>query len=126
MDLQVQVNPVPYKELSTASCGEPSAVIRERVLQARRIQQARFEGQNMFCNAQMQVRQINRYCGLDNASGELLKAAMRKYGLSARAYHRLLKVARTIADLSGQENIGAEHVGEALHYRCMDRAGYGR
>ena len=126
MDLQVQVNPVPYKELSTASCGEPSSVIRERVLQARRIQQARFEGQDMFCNAQMQVRQINRYCALDKESGELLKTAMQKYGLSARAYHRLLKVARTIADLDGQENIGAGHVGEALHYRCMDRAGYGR
>ncbi|MCH5244206.1 MAG: YifB family Mg chelatase-like AAA ATPase [Lentimicrobiaceae bacterium] len=126
MDLHVQVLPVPYKDLSAASCGEASAVIRERVLNARRIQQARFEGLNMFCNAQMQVRQINRYCVLDKSSGELLKAAMQKYGLSARTYHRILKVARTIADLAGAQNIGAAHVGEALHYRCIDRADYGR
>lgn len=126
MDLHVQVLPVPYKELATVSGGESSSVIRERVLRARRLQQKRFEGQNMFCNAQMQVRQISRYCALDKDSGDLLKTAMRQYGLSARTYHRVLKVARTIADLDEKESIGAAHVGEALHYRCIDRAGYGR
>lgn len=125
MDLHVQVLPVPYKELSAVGQGESSAVIRQRVLQARKVQMARFADQNMFCNAQMQARQINRHCVLDKASAELLKAAMQQYGLSARTYHRILKVARTIADLAGAENIAAEHVGEALHYRCIDRAGYG-
>ncbi|MCM1169441.1 MAG: YifB family Mg chelatase-like AAA ATPase [Bacteroides sp.] len=126
MDLHVQVLPVPYKELASASSGEPSAVIRGRVLKARQIQQARFAGLNLFCNAQMSVRQIARFCALEKDSGNLLKTAMSQYGLSARTYHRILKVARTIADLAGAEKIGIEHVGEALHYRCIDRADYGR
>lgn len=125
MDLHVQVSPVPYKELSAAGGGEPSAVVRRRVLQARNMQQTRFSGQDLFCNAQMQARQIGRYCTLDHESSELLKEAMRQHGLSARTYHRILKVARTIADLAGEEEIAAGHVAEALHYRCIDRTGYG-
>lgn len=126
MDLHVQVHPVPYRELSSALDGERSAEIRERVLKARKVQLERFAGENIFCNAQMQARHINHHCGLDKASGELLKAAMQRYGLSARTYHRILKVARTIADLAGQERILPAHVAEALHYRCIDRSSYGR
>lgn len=126
MDLHVQVAPVPYRELSAASGGDTSALIRERVLKARERQTARFAGQDIFCNARMQAWHINRYCVLDKASGDLLKVAMQQYGLSARTYHRILKVARTIADLAGAENIRAEHVAEALQYRCIDRSTYGR
>ncbi len=126
MDLHVQVLPVPYQELSSAFAGESSHAVRERVIAARKIQTARFAGTPLFCNAQMQSKQIQAYCTLSAASGGLLKNAMQRYGLSARTYHRILKVARTIADLAGGGDITEAHVSEALHYRCIDRSSYGR
>lgn len=126
MDLHVQVLPVPYQELASSSAGESSRSIRQRVMEARKIQTARFSGTPLFCNAQMQSRQIQEYCRLSASSGALLKNAMQRYGLSARTYHRILKVARTIADLAGGGDITDVHVAEALHYRCIDRSSYGR
>ena len=126
MDLHVQVLPVPYRELSAASACESSFSVRERVVAARQIQTARFAGTPLFCNAQMQAKQIQEYCTLSAASETLLKQAMQQYGLSARTYHRILKVARTIADLAGGGDISEAHVAEALHYRCIDRSSYGR
>lgn len=126
MDLHVQVLPVPYQELSSVSAGESSRAVRERVIAARKIQTARFAGTPLFCNAQMQSKQIQEYCNLSSTSGNLLKNAMQRYGLSARTYHRILKVARTIADLAGGGDIAETHVSEALHYRCIDRSSYGR
>lgn len=126
MDLQVQVLPVPYRDLSSEETCESSIQIRERVVRARERQLSRFAGSRLFCNAQMQSRHIAQYCNLESGSALLMKEAMVRFGLSARAYHRVLKVARTIADLDARENIGQEHLAEALQYRCLDKADWGK
>ena len=107
--------------------GESSAQIRERVEAARRIQARRFALEHgVYCNAQMNAKQFEQYCMPDAAGNRLLKMAMEKLGLSARAYTRILKVARTIADLDGKERIGVEHLSEAINYRSLDRDNWGK
>lgn len=125
IDIHIEVTPVPFEKLSDTRKGEASTIIRERVTKARKIQSKRFEDfENIHYNAQMGVRQIRTYCALDDASMALLKAAMEKLNLSARAYDRILKVARTIADLSAAERITGEHISEAIQYRSLDRDGW--
>ncbi len=122
IDLHVEVPQVKFREMSGAQNGESSAQIRERVIVSRRRQQARFAGQaRVTCNARMGPRELKKHCVLDEATLELLKMAMTDLNLSARAYDRILKVARTMADLAGIENIGAEHISEAIQYRSLDR-----
>jgi magnesium chelatase family protein len=126
IDLHVEVVPVPFKELSDARPGESSAVIRERVIRARNIQENRFiKNSKVHSNAQMNHTDLNRFCQLDHASRQLLKTAMEKLSLSARAYDRILKVARTIADLEESENIQPQHLAEAIQYRSLDRDTWG-
>ena len=121
IDLHVEVPPVKFRELQSAKAGETSAQVRERVIAARRIQQQRFTGKKVTCNARMGSRELKEFCVLDEAASELLKHAMSEMGLSARAHDRVLKVARTIADLGASANITAEHLGEAIQYRTLDR-----
>ncbi|MBN1561113.1 YifB family Mg chelatase-like AAA ATPase [candidate division KSB1 bacterium] len=122
IDIHVEVPAVRYKELSSTITGEPSAAIRERVESARQVQLRRFADQkNLFCNARMDSKEIRTFCKLDDQGHELLKMAITKLGLSARAYDRILKVSRTIADLEGSEEIKAEFVSEAIQYRSLDR-----
>ncbi len=121
IDIHVEVPAVPYKELMGKLAGEPSAKIRERVSAARKLQSDRFSGTRIYCNARMGNRQIRKYCELDDASAHLLETAVDKLGLSARAYNRILKIARTIADLDKQENIQVSHISEAVQYRSLDR-----
>ena len=110
-----------YEELSGKAPGEPSEAIRARVEAARGIQQGRFGKSKVRCNARMSPRQMKEYCQLDEGSQELLRVAISELNFSARAYDRILKVARTIADLSGREKIEAEDVSEAIQYRTLDR-----
>ncbi len=122
IDLHIEVPAVKYKELSSKAEGEPSQRIRERVIAARELQLKRFAGRKgMYCNADMQSKEIETFCNLDGAGEELLKMAITKLGLSARAYDRILKVGRTIADLAGSADIRPEHVSEAIQYRSLDR-----
>jgi len=126
IDLHVEVIPVPFKDLALQEPGEPSAVIRERVIKAREIQLKRYaDSPKIHCNAQMTSSKIRTYCVLDAEGAQMLKNAMEKLGLSARAYDRILKVSRTIADLAGSENILSEHVAEAINYRSLDRDNWG-
>ena len=120
IDLHVEVPPVKFREMSAQADGESSATIRERVIASRSIQSKRFEGK-IACNARMQPRDLKRHCTLDDSTRDLLKMAMEELDLSARAYDRILKVARTIADLTGAESLGVEHVSEAIQYRSLDR-----
>ena len=123
IDIHVQVHAVKYKELSSKIPAEPSKSIRERVINARKIQQFRFKNKkNLYSNADMQSKDIREYCEIDSASEELLKMAITKLGLSARAYDRILKVSRTIADLSNEEKISSAHISEAIQYRTLDRS----
>ncbi|GEQ86153.1 magnesium chelatase [Patiriisocius marinistellae] len=125
IDIHIEVTPVPFEKLSDERKGEPSTTIRERVTNARKIQVARFASfENIHYNAQMGVKQIRAYCKLDDASLQLLKTAMERLNLSARAYDRILKVARTIADLENVEKINGTHIGEAIQYRSLDRDGW--
>ncbi|MCK6602297.1 MAG: YifB family Mg chelatase-like AAA ATPase [Bacteroidetes bacterium] len=121
IDIHCEVPAVGYRELSQKAPGEPSQSIRERVVTARLSQLKRFEGKPIYCNAQMKPKDIRTFCKLDEAGHQLLKVAMDRLGLSARAYDRILKVARTIADLGGSETIRAEHLSEAIQYRSLDR-----
>ncbi len=122
IDIHIEVPSVKYKELSTVSTGESSESVRERVINARQIQINRFEEiGHIFNNGDMGSKEVRKYCKLDSAGEELLKMAMTKLGLSARAYDRILKVSRTIADLEQSENILPQHVSEAIQYRSLDR-----
>ncbi len=122
IDIQVEVENVPFEDISKAPAGEPSANIRERVIRARKIQEKRFIGhRGIHCNAQMTTSLLQKFAVLDNESMERLRTAMRQLNLSARAYDRILKVARTIADLDGSEQIRTFHVAEAIGYRNLDR-----
>ncbi len=126
IDIQVEILPVPFEKLSSLSTGEPSESIRQRVIKARGIQSERFGATpGVHCNAQMGSRQIAEYCKLDEQSMKILHGAMTKYDMSARAYDRILKVARTIADLAGSENILPDHIREAIQYRNLDRNTWG-
>ena len=122
IDIHVEVPAVKYQELSDKRLGESSEAIRERVIAAREIQLQRFAGINgVFKNADIMTKDIRNFCQLDDPSQRILEMAMKKMGLSARAYDRILKVARTIADLSASENIKSEHISEAIQYRNLDR-----
>ena len=123
IDIHVEVPAMAYGELAGMAKGESSAEIRARVVASRRVQQERFAGggEGVYCNAGMRTRDVHRHCQLGGAAGGLLKAAMADLNLSARAYDRILKVARTIADLAGAGEIGEEHVAEAIQYRSLDR-----
>lgn len=122
IDLHIEVPAVKYKELSSKESGEPSENVRGRVTKAREIQTRRFHGRKrLFANADMQSKEIREFCKLDAAGEELLKMAITKLGLSARAYDRILKVARTIADMAGSADIRPEHISEAIQYRSLDR-----
>jgi len=122
IDIHITVPSVKFKELSSDSCGEKSEVIRSRVNAARKRQQERFKGEKkIFCNAHMKSKDIRDYCIIDEKSKSLLNLAITKQGLSARAYDRILKVSRTIADLEEAENIETTHIAEAIHYRSLDR-----
>ncbi len=126
IDLQIEIVPVPFEKISDARPGEPSATIRERVIAARKIQEKRFhEEKGIYCNAQMTPKLIAKYAVLDETSLAMLKTAMTKFDLSARAYDRILKVARTIADLDSSENIQFQHIAEAIGYRNLDRGNWG-
>ena len=126
IDIQCEIVPVPFEKISDERPGEPSAAIRERVIAARKIQEERFKDEEgIYCNAQMTPKLIARYAALDDTSLAMLKTAMTRFDLSARAYDRILKVARTIADLGGSENIQFQHIAEAIGYRNLDRANWG-
>ncbi len=122
IDIHITVPSVKFKELSSGTCGEKSTVIRQRVNKARQRQQERFKNEKrIFCNAHMEPRDIRKYCQIDDKSQSLLALAINRQGLSARAYDRILKVARTIADLAGSDAIEMGHIAEAIHYRTLDR-----
>lgn len=122
IDIQCEITPVPFRDISQAAPGESSATIRERVIRAREIQEERFKNvKGMYCNAQMSERMIHLYAEPDAAGVNLLRTAMEKLHLSARAYNRILKVARTIADLEGSEKVLSNHLAEAISYRQLDR-----
>ncbi|MDF4223056.1 YifB family Mg chelatase-like AAA ATPase [Maribacter sp. M208] len=125
IDIHIEVTPVPFEKLSEERKGESSVAIRKRVTAAREVQTARFAGlENVHYNAQMNTKQIREYCKLDDNSKALLKNAMERLNLSARAYDRILKVARTIADLGGADNLDGNHISEAIQYRSLDREGW--
>ena len=126
IDLHVEVLPVPYNELSDSRRGEPSSEVRKRVVKARKIQEERFKAYpGIHSNAQMTSQLLQKYCFLDVACRDALGHAMRRLGLSARAYDRILKVSRTIADLDGSERIQLGHLAEAINYRSLDRDNWG-
>jgi len=122
IDIQVEVPPVNFQEISAERLGESSFQIKERVMAARAIQHRRFAGMKIYCNALMAARQVRQFCRIDDTSQGLLRQAMEKLGLSARAYTRIVKVSRTIADLEGEEHIKSHHIAEAIQYRSLDRA----
>ncbi|WP_336665021.1 YifB family Mg chelatase-like AAA ATPase [Elizabethkingia meningoseptica] len=121
IDIHIEVSKVDFEQLSDKRKGESSTVIRNRVINARKTQSARFSSLDIHYNAQMGPREIEQFCELDDASSQLLKTAMEKLNLSARAYDRILKVARTIADLENSKHISAVHISEAIQYRSLDR-----
>ena len=126
IDLHVEVTPVSYDELTNTERAKlDSSAIRERVLKAREVQAERFKDlKDVYCNAQMPSRMVREVCQLDSAGLVLLKTAMERLQLSARAYDRILKVARTAADLAGSPDIRIEDLAEAIHYRSLDREGW--
>ena len=122
IDIHIEVPAVPFADLAGKEDGEKSEAIRKRVQATRQIQLDRFRSTTgMFSNAQMETGDLHTYCKLDKEATELLKQAMEKLGLSARAYDRILKVSRTISDLESSENIQPQHVSEAIQYRSLDR-----
>ena len=125
IDLHVEMTEVAYEELASAQEGEPSAAVRERVEHARRIQQERFKGDGILYNSQMGASQIKKYCKMDTEAEKLMEMSFKKLNLSARAYNRIIKVARTIADIAGAERIGKAAIAEALQYRSLDSKYWG-
>ena len=126
IDLQIEIVPVPFEDISNTAQGEPSSIIRQRVIEARKVQEKRFkEEPGIYCNAQMTPKLITKYATIDEQSLAMLKTAMSRFNLSARAYDRILKVARTIADLENSENILTHHIAEAIGYRNLDRENWG-
>ena len=121
IDLHIEVPGVPFQELSAQADGTPSAVMREQVSHGRAVQQQRFGADSNILNSRMSSRQLRRYCQLDEEGRGLLKTAMEELGLSARAHDRILRVARTIADLDGSDEVRPGHVSEAVGYRTLDR-----
>jgi magnesium chelatase family protein len=121
IDIHVEVPAVKYRDLADRNSGEDSAAIRERVDRARSFQLERFRDAPFFANAQMGSRELRTHCQVDAAGERMLETAINRLGLSARAYTRILKVARTIADLDGGGPVEAHHVGEAIQYRSLDR-----
>lgn len=121
IDIQVEVSNVDYSDLSSETKGETSAQIKERVNKARAVQLERYKGSGIYSNSQLDAGMLQTYCRLGSAENDLLRAAFDNLGLSARAHSRILKVARTIADLDGAENISASHIAEAIQYRSLDR-----
>jgi len=121
IDIQIEVPAVQYQELSGERDGERSAVIRRRINLARKTQRERYQGLGISCSAEMNTQMIEEHCRLGTESQDLLRRAMSDLGFSARAYHKILKVARTIADLAGDQEIRLEHLAESLQYRCLDR-----
>lgn len=121
IDIHVEVPAIAYRDLSDRREGESSEAIAARVMAAREIQQARYRGSRVHCNAQMNTRLIRKHCELDKAGHRMLELAGELLGFSARSYSRILKVARTIADLAGSENILEPHLAEAIQYRNLDR-----
>jgi magnesium chelatase family protein len=121
MDIQVEAAAVDYKDLESRGTGESSADIRQRVLRAHRIQQERYKDEGILFNAQLSSAQIERYCELGDEENMMMKRLFDTLEFSARAYHKLLKLARTIADLSGDERIGVRHIIEASQLRNLDR-----
>jgi len=117
IDIHIDVPSVDYEKLSSDRLGEPSAKIKERLQAARQRQAERFSGLGIVCNVDMRVVEVRKFCKLDETGDSLVRAAMSQMNLSARAYHRILKLARTIADLAGSDNIQTQHVAEALQYR---------
>ena len=127
IDIHIEVTPLSHAELASKQQGESSAVIRERVVAARKIQEERYRGYpGIHCNAQMNTKLFRQYCDIDQSCQDLMRAAMDKLGLSARAYDRILKVARTIADLEASPSITVTHLSEAINYRSLDRDSWGR
>ena len=123
IDIQCEISAIPFKDLSQAKPGEPSAAIRQRVIAARKIQEERYrEYKHIHCNAQMTERMIHQYAEPNSESLDMLRMAMERLSLSARAYSRILKVARTIADLDGSEQVQLPHIAEAVGYRNLDRS----
>ncbi len=121
IDIHIDVPAVKFKELSNETAVESSAEIRERVVRARQIQRERFKGEMLYCNAQMMPRLIRKHCVIDSSSKSLLETAINRLGLSARAYDRILKVSRTLADLEGSDSVKQSHLSEAIQYRTLDR-----
>jgi len=125
IDLHIEVTPVPFNELSKQQSSENSETIRTRVIKARKVQGERYQHEKkIHCNAQMNTKDLKTYCELNDAGHTLLKNAMERLGLSARAYDRILKVGRTIADLDDSKNIETNHIAEAIQYRSLDRDGW--
>jgi magnesium chelatase family protein len=122
IDLHIEVPAVEYRDVASERAEESSAAVRERIAPARGLQQQRFKNEaNINCNARMGARQLKQHCKLGQDSQELIRVAMTELNLSARAYDRILKVSRTIADLDGKTDIASEHVSEAIQYRTFDR-----
>jgi magnesium chelatase family protein len=117
VDIFVEVPHIEYEKLADKRLGESSEKVRARVEAARAIQQRRFKGRKISCNAEMMPAEVREFCGMDDSAQNLLKAAMKQLYLSARAFHRILKLARTIADLEGADTIRANHLAEAVQYR---------
>jgi magnesium chelatase family protein len=125
IEIHMEIVPVPFEDLSNKPLGESSETIRKRVIDARKIQENRYKNDDgIYCNAQMNSKLLRKYAVLDEASKNLIQNAMKKLNLSARAYDRILKLARTIADLDHKENIEMQHISEAISYRNLDKEGW--
>jgi magnesium chelatase family protein len=121
IDIHIEVPAVPFKELNASQGGTTSAVMRDHVIAARAVQQARFLQSSTRSNAEMSTREIREHCQLSDSGTNLLRTSIQEHGLSARAHDKVLRVARTIADLDGSATIQVEHVSEAVNYRMLDR-----
>jgi magnesium chelatase family protein len=126
IDLHITVRAIEFNDMTSDTLEEDSSVIRERVIKARAIQADRYKGKSgIYTNAQMTTQQLKKYCKIDCKSSKELEREMNSNQLSARAYNRILKVSRTIADLAGSEQISYDHFAEAVRYRCLDKEGWG-